>query len=364
MEVSEVLHMNGGHGDSGYASNSLIQGKVISMTKEVREEAITSMYCNMFPATTICVAELGCSSGPNALLVATEVMRTVEKIRRKLGRQSSPEFQIYLNDLPGNDFNSIFQSLPRVVQELKEEIGPCFFAGVPASFYGRLFPTMSMHFVHSSYSLMWSSQVPKGVGNLNKENIYMASTSPPSVIQAYYEQFQKDFSIFLRCRSEELVDGGRMVLTFLGRASDDPTSKEGGHIWHLLAIALEQMVSEGLIAKEKLYSFNIPQYIPSPLEVKKEVEKEGSYTINRLGASEINWAACGENNNEGGYSVAKCMRSVVEPLLIGHFGEAVMDILFRKYGEVLNDRMSKEETKFVNVTISVTRRERKGMKDV
>lgn len=79
---------------------------------------------------------------------------------------------------------------------------------------------------------------------MNKENIYMASTSPPSVIQAYYEQFQKDFSTFLKCRSEELVSGGRMVLTILGRKNDDPTSKECCYIWDLLAMALKQMVSE------------------------------------------------------------------------------------------------------------------------
>ena len=86
-------------------------------------------------------------------------------------------------------------------------------------------------------------EVPQGLES-NKGNIYMASSSPPRVLKAYYEQFQRDFSMFLRCRSEELLEGGSMVLTFLGRRSDNPSSKECCYIWELLAVALNDMVAE------------------------------------------------------------------------------------------------------------------------
>ena len=72
----------------------------------------------------------------------------------------------------------------------------------------------------------------------------MASTSPPDVIKAYKEQFQKDFSVFLKCRSEELVAGGEMVVTFFGKKSEDFFSRDGCYIWELLAVALNDMVSE------------------------------------------------------------------------------------------------------------------------
>lgn len=75
----------------------------------------------------------------------------------------------------------------------------------------------------------------------------MASNSPLSVLKAYYDQFQKDFSFFLNCRSKELVTGGRMVLTFLGRRSEDPSSKECCYIWELLAMALKEMVLEVIL---------------------------------------------------------------------------------------------------------------------
>lgn len=79
---------------------------------------------------------------------------------------------------------------------------------------------------------------------MNKDNIYLASTSPKCVIKAYYQQFRKDFVMFLKCRSKEVIAGGKMVLTILGRKSDDASSKDGCYIWELMAMALRQMVSE------------------------------------------------------------------------------------------------------------------------
>jgi len=35
---------------------------------------------------------------------------------------------------------------------------------------------------------------------LNKGNVYITSDSPPSVYEAYFKQFQKDFKLFLKSR--------------------------------------------------------------------------------------------------------------------------------------------------------------------
>ncbi|KAF3945121.1 hypothetical protein CMV_028462 [Castanea mollissima] len=363
MEVVQVLCMNGGTGETSYASNSLLQQKVISMTKPIAEEAIANLYCNTLPRS-IAIADLGCSSGPNTLLVVSELIKEVDKLRQKLGHDS-PEYQVYLNDLPGNDFNTIFKSLPSFQKEMSYQLGPgagpCLFSGTPGSFYGRLFPSNCLHFVHSSYSLHWLSQVPEGLDD-NKGNIYMASSSPPCVFKAYYEQFQRDFSIFLKCRAEELVAGGKMVLTLLGRRSEDPSSKECCYIYELMAMALNDMVSEELIEEDKVNSFNIPKYTPSPSELNFEVLKGGDFSIERLEVFEVNWNIYdGEFNpsngfSNDGYGVAKYVRAVVEPLLVTHFGDAIIDELFHRYGKIIDDRISKEKTQFTNLTISVTKK--------
>ncbi|KAI7746591.1 hypothetical protein M8C21_005745 [Ambrosia artemisiifolia] len=366
MDVTQVLRMNGGDGDYSYSNNSLLQRKVISMTKPIIDDALANLYSAMnFPKTLI-MADLGCSSGPNTLLVASELVKSIDKIRLNVGNDESPEIQIYLNDLPHNDFNTIFLSVSKFHKNLTKQIvpnssSPCYISGVPGSFYTRLFLRKSMHFVYSSYSLMWLSQVPEMI-NTNKGNIYMSTTSPPSVIKAYREQFERDFLTFLKCREEEMVSGGRMVLTILGRQSDDPCSKECCYVWDLLATSLNDMAAEGLIDEEKLDSFNIPQYTPSPKEVRNAVEKEGSFRIDCLEVSEVNWDACTENNvnlseeDAQGYNMGKCMRAVAEPLVLSHFGESILEEVFERYTNNIKISMSREKTKLVNVTVSMTRK--------
>lgn len=61
---------------------------------------------------------------------------------------------------------------------------------------------------------------------------------------AYLAQFKRDFSLFLKLRSEEIVAGGRMVLTLLGRSNPDLTGGENCYKFDLLADALSDMVSE------------------------------------------------------------------------------------------------------------------------
>ncbi|KAF7809706.1 salicylate carboxymethyltransferase-like [Senna tora] len=369
MEVAQVLHMNGGMGESSYANNSLLQQKVLCMTKWVREEAVSNLYRDV-PRGSLAIADLGCSSGPNTFFVVSEVIKHVERLCLVL-KIESPQYTIFLNDLPGNDFNNIFKSLGSFKNKLNTEIvggiGPCFFNGVPGSFYGRLFPPKSLHFVHSSYSLHWLSQVPEGVEN-NKGNIYLSTRSPPNVFKAYYHQFQRDFSMFLKCRAEEVVEGGYMVLTFSGRKVEDPSTKDGCYIWELLAIALNHMVSERIIKEEEVDSFNIPYYSASPSEVEREIVKEGSFNINRINVCEVNWDASGgwdpmESESEvlvsgdRGYSVAKFIRAVAEPLLLSHFGEDIIEQVFKRYQQILTDRMSKEKTQVINnITVSMTRK--------
>ncbi|KAG5588437.1 hypothetical protein H5410_048871 [Solanum commersonii] len=339
MKVVEVLHMNGGIGDISYANNSLVQRNVILMTKPIIEQAMSDLYCSLFPKN-LCIADLGCSSGANTFLVISELVKTIEKERKKHGFQS-PEFHFLFNDLPSNDFNTIFQSLGEFEHDLRKQFGegfgPCYFSGVAGSFYSRLFPSKSLHFVHSSYSVHWLSQVPDFIEK-NKGNIYITSTSPPSYINAYYKQFENDFSNFLKYRSEELMKGGKMVLTFLGRK---------------VKILIPK--NTGLIEEEKVDSFDVPNYTPSPGEVKYIVEKEGSFTINRLETTRVHWNNASNESNNGGYKMTRCMRAVAEPLLISQFGPKLMDLVFQKYEEIISDCMSKEKTEFVSVTVSLTK---------
>ncbi|CAN1236757.1 Salicylate carboxymethyltransferase [Linum grandiflorum] len=334
MKVDEMLHMNAGTGETSYATNSFLQQKAISMTRPITEEAITGLVLSSlatFPKGRLAIADLGCASGPNTFFTVSEFVKSVVRISRNLGRELPEEFQVFLNDLPGNDFNSIFTSLPKFKKELMvaDELS-IFINAAPGSFYERLFPTRSLHFVHSSYGLHWLSQVPDGLVEQNKGNISYGSSSPRGVFDLYSEQFRKDFSEFLRCRALELVSGGKM----------------------------------GLIDKERLESFNIPAFLASPVEVEAEIKKQGSFTIDCLEDKERSWDPYeGETDlpktlKDSGSNVAKCIRAVVEPLLASHLDleTQVVDEAFRRYGVIVSERIaSGYKPKYAQLIVSLTK---------
>ncbi|XP_017647530.2 probable methyltransferase TCM_000331 [Gossypium arboreum] len=196
MDAEMILHMNAADHEISYANNSSFQKQVILKIRPIIEESITDAFKKIVP---VCmkVADLGCSSGPNVFLAIWHIIDTVHGICQQ-EQLKLPEFEVLLNDLPENDFNFVFKSIPGFYERLKKERGDmlqerCFIGGVAGSFYHRLLPTKSLHFVHSSYGIHWLSKVPVGLED-NKGNVYMARSSPPSVFKAYADQFQKNFT--------------------------------------------------------------------------------------------------------------------------------------------------------------------------
>ncbi|MQM02794.1 hypothetical protein Taro_035556 [Colocasia esculenta] len=371
MQVAQVLSMAGGVGRTSYASNSSLQMKAIAKAKPLVEQTISDLYSSTLPKR-MAVADLGCSSGPNAFAVAGEITDTIIESSNQHGRVP-PEMQYFLNDLPGNDFNTLFwyaasfqEKLKQADEDGKSTTVPLYISGVAGSFYTRLFPDDSIHFVHSSYCLHFLSQVPPGLKNeaghpLNKQNIYLSKTSPPIVCQSYVEQFRKDFTSFLKLRSQEIVHGGCMVLVFLGRGNADPLNGECSHLWKLLADALTCMASEGFIDKAKVDSFNLPFYAPSLEELRAVILDEASFGIIKCEAFELNWDPTDDlledyvaKKSTTGENVAECIRAVTESMLADHFGEEIdLDDLFSRYAQNVATHLSNHKTKYFNLGISL-----------
>ncbi|RWR73899.1 jasmonate O-methyltransferase isoform X2 [Cinnamomum micranthum f. kanehirae] len=265
MKGKQVLRMNGGNGETSYAKNSQLQNTMISQNRPITEAAIVDFYRTTF-SHSISIADLGCSSGPNTLMFVWEIIEAIQKEMI---------------------FNTIFKSLPEFHMKLMNvkgiDYGECFIAGVPGTFYGRLFPSKSLDFVHSSSSLHW--------------------------------------------------------------------------------------LSRGLLEKEKVDSFNAPFYSPSPEELESVIQGEGSFVLNRLQLYEVDWYptdsdniiqteitdTAEKQNSMGGNYVAKTIRAVVESMLQSHFGEGIMDDLFRRFGDIVGEYLSRKRGKYINFVISLTR---------
>ncbi|XP_065867447.1 3,7-dimethylxanthine N-methyltransferase 1-like [Euphorbia lathyris] len=335
----QIHHMNGGEGENSYCRNSLYQKKFILLAKPILEESIEQL-CQKSSCECLTMADFGCSSGPNTLLPLWEIIETIDSTFTKLNKKL-PNLLYFLNDLPGSDFNTIFRSLlPNFHQKLQKEKGKkfehCLIGAMPGSFYGRLFPSNSLHFVHSSCCLHWSSQVPEGLVSefgipLHKGGIFFVNeSSPASVQKVYLDQFEKDFMKFLKSRSVEMVSGGHMVISFLAKSDKNPMQ--------LVQDSLKQMVHEGMIQESKLDNFMVPLYTPCEEEVRNMIEMENSFKIKRIEEFELSWDANIEDGNnelsfdilERGKYVASYFRAITEPMVASHFEDANIDDLFRR----------------------------------
>ncbi|XP_074567423.1 putative jasmonic acid carboxyl methyltransferase 2 [Curcuma longa] len=376
MDLKKDFYMNSGAGDNSYGSNSKIQGLIICKSQSVRREAAVAAYLGTGPPATMSVADLGCSSGSTALLAVEDIMEAVERACVELRRQP-PEFNLLLNDLYGNDFNAVFRSLPEFHSQRPGK-GLCFVTGVPGTFYDRLFPAKSLHLVCSSSSLHWLSQMPEELQQkegspaacVNKGKVFISAGSPPCVAEAYRKQFHRDFRNFLRCRAEEIVRGGWMVLAFMSRRSREAAMMEDRYIWELLADALNAMASENLVAQERIDSFNAPFYAPSLEELEEEIEGEGSFCIRSSDHFRAGWDdddlyyATGGAAADGVISsaryagrMARGVRAVAESMLRSHFGEGVsMDDLFCRYDGLLAQYYAANDAAVTNVVIALVKK--------
>uniref|UniRef100_A0A0E0L9V3 Uncharacterized protein n=1 Tax=Oryza punctata TaxID=4537 RepID=A0A0E0L9V3_ORYPU len=322
---------------------------VTNETKPIIEKATIEVYKALLPKTMV-IADLGCSTGPNTMLFMSNVINMI-------AHHCS------------NDFNQLFRSLEKIKNSTttghKGDLPPSYYiSGLPKSYYSRLLPRHSVHLFHSSYCLHWRSQVPDGLEasgkSLLNQDIYISSTTSPLVVKLFQEQFQKDFSLFLQLRHEELVNGGHMVLVFLGRKDDDVYNGDLNHIFGLVAKALESLVGKGLVSKEKLESFNLPIYGPSVDEVKEIVTKSHMFNLDHIKLIEANWDPYDDSEGDvvhdganSSLNISKFIRPALESLIASHFGGSILDALFEEFRSLVAQHLKREKTKFAVIVMSL-----------
>ncbi|KAK4596889.1 hypothetical protein RGQ29_014788 [Quercus rubra] len=341
--VSDSLPANGGHGKYSYSKNSYYQRSLANTEKNKIDEEISqkldiSKFCST--SNIIRIADLGCAAGPNTFVsVQNLIDAIVEKYHFLCPTSPLPEFQVFFNDQDTNDFNSLFITLP---PDRKY-----FAAGVAGSFHYRLFPESSLHVVHTCYSLHWLSMLPKELNDKNspawnKGRIHYTS-APEEVYKAYSTQFAKDSENFLNARAKELVPGGIMVILMSGISKGFPYSEiPTGMMYDLLASSLMDMAREGLIAEDRVDSFNLPFYAASPDEMAELVEQNGYFSIERMELTNP------VPSLEGPIDIRAWimhLRAATEGVFIKHFGREAIDEIFKRlikklsnYSELLNSR--------------------------
>ncbi|KAF7827719.1 fruit protein pKIWI502 [Senna tora] len=319
------------------------------------EEAIANSFnpiithTNKNPTNRICIADLGCSTGPNTFIAIQTIIQAIQSyyvpniavanrdsinlnsmFHKLFPSDETIEFLVFFNDQVSNDFNTLFKNLPNYNLNNKTY----FACGVPGSFHGRLFPKQTLHFVHSSASLNWLSEVPWEIMDRrssawNKGRIH-CTNAPKEVRDAYEAQFKQDFESFLDARAQEVVGNGLMALqisTTPDHMTVESSDIDPNRAFELIGSSLMDMAKAGIISEDKVDSFNLPIIYPPIKGVKEIVERNEFFSIETMEALNFEDFYAFPNAN----IFVSIYRAVVEDLIEKHFGGAIGDDLFDRF---------------------------------
>ncbi|XP_024035474.1 probable jasmonic acid carboxyl methyltransferase 2 [Citrus sinensis] len=293
MEVQQVLCMNGGRGDTSYANNSKIQKRAMLTAKPILQDSIKKLYCNRLPEC-LKIADLGCSSGPNTLSLLWEIIDTIDGTCKRLNREA-PMYQVFLNDLPGNDFNTIFKSLPGYF---------------PTSLFTLfILPTVFIGFLRSEEILSGGHVLLSIIGNDRKPG------DP-------------------RCTGWEL----------LGVTLND--------------MVLEGLVEEAKVDWFNLpYYAPSPEEVRHVIQTEGSfnIRRFDIHTVDWDANKDDGSKSLTSGRHTRGKNIAKSIRAVSESMLASHFGEEIMDDLFERLAKKISEYLEFAPGHSTTMVISMTK---------
>ncbi|KAJ0616633.1 putative jasmonate O-methyltransferase [Helianthus annuus] len=119
-----------------------------------------------------------------------------------------------------------------------------------------------------------------------------------------------------------------MVIVFQSRSSLDPTNDECSTLWELLTMSLLELL------KEKTDRSLLMTWI----------------FLKSIGINMI------LNVTTVGKKTTKSIRAVTEPLFTSHFGNSIIDMLFKKFEKKLADYLASKKTRHLCVVISLIKK--------
>lgn len=94
------------------------------------------------------------------------------------------------------------------------------------------------------------------------------------------------------------------------------------------------------------------------------VNWSGLFDINQINLFESSWDPCHDSEDinvpdrvQSGVNIAKSIRAVMETLFVGHFGESIIDALFKEFANKVAAYLQRENnTEYSIITLSLQRK--------
>ena len=225
-----------------YALNSAPQGTATQFSVRHIDSLLETELVSVLKwsdASTIYICDYGCGMGPNSVAPLTAIVTGVRKM--------IPECPIVvvLNDLPENNFSSLFASINTSSFESFKKL---YFVASGVSFYNQILPDNSVHIGYSSSAMHWLSTTPEYANGCSFMN------AVTDELQVTKEMAALDWKRLLTARCTELVSGG---FFFLSNNTTDPITG-ATPIGSFTALLYE--VAKVRMSSTELKAFSIPHY--------------------------------------------------------------------------------------------------------
>jgi len=228
---------------------------------EAEEEpaGVNSLMMERKVPKTLNIADLGCSQGGNSQAPTSLI---ISEFRKNPALAEVP-FCVFHIDQATNDWNSFWMITEGNQNSYVKKHKNVFVFTEGKSFYESLFPPESIHMIYSFASLMWLSRRPEEV--ITPALYCHELIFDPKDYADWGKIAEDDFDIYLTHRANELVKGGKMVLSFLAAGEEIRKSKFGS--------ILQALVDENTITLQEAKKFTCGIYSRSKEEIERGLNK-------------------------------------------------------------------------------------------
>ncbi|KAH6949220.1 S-adenosyl-L-methionine-dependent methyltransferase [Fusarium avenaceum] len=232
-------------GKGVYSSHSALQHEAMLKALPLFQRAAKAMAKNDFPR--VAIVEYGSAHGNNSLEPMEAILESIP----------FRAVELLFGDRPENDFATLSETITTWEENLEKKRFPqsLFLGMIPRSFYQAVIPPQSAHLGFSLAALHHLDHVPDpGTQQLDENKLLQ-------------QQAHSDLSNFLQLRSQEIVSGGSLVLSFVSQSSAGYENYHGPV--DACRNAMIQMVQQGKIPVSVAESFRVPTYNRTLDDVKK-----------------------------------------------------------------------------------------------
>jgi SAM-dependent methyltransferase len=224
--------------NQAYNHNSLPQNDVIAHSFSILSPLLAHADI-LQDQQRFLLADYGCAGGQNSLSFAGLLLEKLRSVRPSVNEQTIALTAI-LTDLPGNDFNAVFNAYN--ASRLKSD-SSFYLSAASGNLYETFLPAESVDFACSFSALHWLSSPPPTIRFQDKNVCYIsgASMEDAEAVATLSQYARDDLEAFLLSRAKELKADGLLIFSCLGVADCRPDISPGGHrVCRSLGLCLRQ----------------------------------------------------------------------------------------------------------------------------